>query len=73
MGYIGVITHLLTIDPNFKRGIQVVLQKIQSVNGFVVFFPNTEVRSEYSAEKEGRRLDNNEASTAAGELNVPCL
>ena len=34
---------------------------------------NTEVRSEYSAEKEGRRLDNNEASTAAGELNVTCL
>ena len=24
MGYIGVITHLLTIDPNFQRNIQVV-------------------------------------------------
>ena len=23
MGYIGVITHLLTIDPNFQRDIQV--------------------------------------------------
>ena len=22
MGYIGVITHLLTIDPNFQRDIQ---------------------------------------------------
>ena len=31
------------------------------------------MRSEYSAEREGRRLDNNEASTAAGELNVTCL
>ena len=24
MGYIGVITHLLTIDPNFQRDIQVI-------------------------------------------------
>ena len=23
MGYIGLITHLLTIDPNFQRDIQV--------------------------------------------------
>ena len=27
MGYIGVITHLLTIDPNFRRDIQMAVDR----------------------------------------------
>ena len=31
MGYIGVTTHLLTIDPNFQRDIQVPPEKWANV------------------------------------------
>ena len=32
MGYIGVITHLLTIDPNFQQDIQVGMYSFAGVS-----------------------------------------
>ena len=44
MGYIGGITHLLTIDPNFQRDIQVyIIHHLWNDLKMMVFFSSTTV------------------------------